>query len=306
MKVLVTGGSGMLGSSIKESALAAGHSVVSPTHRDLDLEDERRTSEFINREQPEVIYHCAARVGGIAANIASPLEFLVQNLRIDSSLLGAAAKIEVPNFFYMGSSCMYPKNLSRPMKVEDILSGPLEPTNESYALAKLVGWKTVELSGSNLNWKTVVLSNLYGPRDHFEPDRSHLLAAIIAKVHDAKLNGAPSIEMWGDGSARRQFTYVDDVAEFLVSSLTKLSQFPRTFNLGAPKDFSIFEFYQIVSNQMNYKGKILANLSKPAGMQIKLMDVETSISLGWQPQTSIEEGVRTTASWYEDHVRSGS
>ena len=141
---------------------------------------------------------------------------------------------------------MYPKNLSRPMKVEDILTGPLEPTNEGYALAKLVGWKTVELSKSELNWKTVVLSNLYGPNDHFEPERSHLLAAIIAKVHFAKLSKTPNIEMWGDGSARRQFTYVGDVADFLVNALVKPSIFPKTFNLGAPKDFSILEFYQII------------------------------------------------------------
>ncbi len=305
MKVLITGSSGMLGGSIKESALAAGHVVLSPTHAALDLEDEAGTLEYLDREQPEIIYHCAAKVGGIAANIANPLEFLIRNLRIDTSLLSAAAKNEIPNLFYMGSSCMYPRNLSRPMKVEDILTGPLEPTNEGYALAKLVGWKTVELSKRELNWKTVVLSNLYGPNDHFEPERSHLLAAIIAKVHFAKLSNSPSIEMWGDGSARRQFTYVDDVADFLVNVVTKLSIFPKTFNLGAPKDFSILEFYQIVSKQMNYAGVISPDLTKPAGMPIKLMDVETAVALGWQPRTSIEAGVQMTASWFAKHFSGG-
>jgi GDP-L-fucose synthase len=302
VKVLITGSSGMLGSSIKKSALAAGHEVLSPTHGALNLEDEKDTLEYLDHEQPQVIYHCAAKVGGIAANIANPLEYLVRNLRIDTSLLNASAKIEIPNLFYMGSSCMYPKNLSRPMKVEDILTGPLEPTNEGYALAKLVGWKTVELNSNNFNWKTVVLSNLYGPNDHFEPDRSHLLAAIIAKVHFAKIANASSIEMWGDGSARRQFTYVDDVADFLVNALKKLSSFPKTFNLGAPKDFSILEYYQIVSKQMNFDGLINSDLTKPAGMPIKLMDVEDALALGWQPRTSIEDGVQITANWFAKHI----
>ncbi len=295
----------MLGTSIKKLALGAGHEVLTPAHSALDLEDEKTTLEYLDREQPEAIFHCAAKVGGIAANIANPLEFLTRNLRIDSSLLNASAKTEVPNLFYMGSSCMYPKNLSRPMKVEDILTGPLEPTNEGYALAKLAGWKTVELSNSNLNWKTVVLSNLYGPNDHFEPERSHLLAAIIAKVYFAKVNKASSIEMWGDGSARRQFTFVDDVAEFLVNALGKLISFPKTFNLGAPKDYSILEFYQIVSKQLNFDGLINSDLTKPAGMPIKLMDVEEAMALGWQPRTSIEEGVQITASWFARHIGGG-
>lgn len=303
MKILITGASGMLGAALKQSALAAGHVVLAPTHRALDLEDEASTLKYLEQERPDAIYHCAAKVGGIAANIASPLEFLVKNLRIDSSLLGAAARTRVPNLLYMGSSCMYPKNISRAMRVEDLLTGPLEPTNEGYALAKLVGWKMVRIIGNDLNWKTVVLSNLYGPNDHFEPERSHLLAAIIAKIHHAKIANATSIEMWGDGTARRQFTYVHDVADFLVSTLSKLRLFPTTFNLGEPRDLSILEFYQVVSNQMNYKGEIVPNLSKPVGMPIKLMDVSESLALGWKPRTSIEEGIRNTASWFAESVR---
>jgi GDP-L-fucose synthase len=293
----------MLGTALTQSAFAAGHVVLSPTHNALDLEDETSTLKYLEREQPEAIFHCAAKVGGIAANIAEPLEFLVKNLRIDSSLLRAAASIGVPNLLYMGSSCMYPKNISRAMKVEDLLTGPLEPTNEGYALAKLVGWKMVKLIASDLNWKTVVLSNLYGPNDHFEPERSHLLAAIIAKVHHAKLTHATSIEMWGDGSARRQFTYVHDVADFLVSTLAKLNTFPTTYNLGEPKDHSILEFYQVVSDQMGYKGKIVPNLSKPVGMPIKLLNVSESLSLGWNPHTSMEEGIMITASWFANRVK---
>jgi GDP-L-fucose synthase len=299
MKVLVTGGSGMLGRAVSYAAKIADHRVLTPSHRELDLEDEAATLKYLEENNPEAILHCAAKVGGISANIANPSDFLSRNIKIDSALLGAAKNLNTPNLIYMGSSCMYPRNFSHPMKESEILSGQLEPTNESYALAKLVGWKTVQINSSSLNWRTFVLSNLYGPNDHFEPERSHLLAAIIAKIHLALRNNDEKIVMWGDGSARRQFTFVDDVADFIVKSLGNLVNFPATLNLGAEGDYSISDFYQIASKVMGYEGQIVADLTKPTGMARKLMDVRTASSFGWVANTTIEAGIKKTADWYQ-------
>ena len=298
MKILITGASGMLGTEIAQEALRSGHDVLLPGHGELDLRNESTTYEYLKLNSPEAIYHCAAKVGGISANIANPSEFLTENIRIDNSVLAAAKSLEIPNLIYMGSSCMYPRNLTHAMKEDEILTGQLEPTNESYALAKLVGWKTVQLNSSNLNWRTVVLSNLYGPRDHFEPNRSHLLAAIIAKTHDAKKNRASEIEMWGDGNSRREFTFAKDVAEFLISSLPGLAKFPATLNVGSGIDYSVLEYYQIVSEIMGYEGVIVPNLQRPTGMVRKLMDVSRATALGWRANTQIRIGIEATSTWY--------
>ena len=287
MKILITGAAGMLGTEIAQEALRSGHEVLLPNHGELDLRNELATYEYLKLNSPEAIYHCAAKVGGISANIANPSEFLTENIRIDSS-------------------CMYPRNLKHAMKEEEILTGQLEPTNESYALAKLVGWKTVQLNSVNLNWRTVVLSNLYGPRDHFEENRSHLLAAIIAKTHGAMKSRASEIEMWGNGDSRREFTFAKDVAEFLISSLPSLEKFPGTLNIGAGIDFSVLEYYEFVSKIMGYEGVIVPNLTRPTGMARKLMDVSRATALGWNPKTKIQVGIEVTSKWYSKNVESVS
>ena len=302
MKVLVTGGSGMLGSAVINSASLDDHQVLSPDHNELDLNEQLQTFEYLKLHQPDAIIHCAAKVGGISANIANPIEFLTKNIRMDSSLLGAAMELEIENLIYIGSSCMYPKDLPHAMNESEILSGPLEPTNEGYALAKLAGWKTVQFMSRRLNWRSFILSNLYGPHDHFQPGRSHLLAAIIEKMHLAKCQNSKSVEMWGDGSAKREFTFVDDVAEFLVGSLNRLNEFPDTLNVGAGVDHSVLDYYKLVSQTMNYPGEIDADLSKPTGMKRKLMDISRAQSFGWAPQTSIESGIEMTVRWYEENL----
>jgi GDP-L-fucose synthase len=306
MKILVTGASGMLGAEIAQESLGGGHEVLMPSHSDLDLGNELATYDYIKVNAPEVIFHCAAKVGGISANIANPSDFLRANIKIDSSVLGAAKNLEIPNLVYMGSSCMYPCNLTHAMKEDEILTGPLEPTNESYALAKLVGWKTVQHNSVDLNWRTVILSNLYGPRDHFQENRSHLLAAIIAKTDQAIKSGATEIEMWGDGSSRREFTYAKDVAEFLVSSLPILETFPPTLNVGSGVDYTVLEYYKFVSKVMGYEGSILPNLKKPTGMARKLMDVSKATTLGWKEKTDILSGIEKTSAWYSKNVNDAS
>jgi len=300
MKVLITGSSGMLGSAILKFLSTSEHDLLHPSHHILNLDDESTTNKYIELHHPDLIIHCAAKVGGISANIEQPSEFLTNNLRMDSAIFAAANKNEIKNLIYIASSCMYPRNLSHAMSESEILSGPLEPTNEGYALAKLVGWKTVQLMSEKRNWRTMVLSNLYGPHDHFETGRSHLLAAIIQKVYAAKMNDFDSIEMWGEGTARREFTYVEDVASFIVSAIERLESFPDSVNIGAGVDYSVRDYYEMVSKAMNYNGKIIPNLTKPTGMERKLMNISKAQTLGWNPSTSIEDGIMQTVLWYEN------
>jgi GDP-L-fucose synthase len=200
---------------------------------------------------------------------------------------------------------MYPRNLPHAMKEAEILSGSLEITNEGYALAKIVGWKTVQMMSVAHNWRTLVLSNLYGPGDHFESGRSHLIAAIIDKVAKAKELKLDSLEMWGDGTARREFTYVEDIALFIRNSMRQLQDFPDTLNLGSGIDYSVRDYYELVSEAMSYRGTIVPNLLKPTGMERKLMDVSKARALGWAPTTSIEDGIVETIKWYESNSMKG-
>lgn len=308
MKLLITGANGMLGRSLVNHAQLVGHEIYSPTRNELDLSNRDATLLYLKKHQPEAIIHTAARVGGISANIQNPLPFLTENIQIDSNLLMAARNTKVSNLIYIGSSCMYPKNLSHPMKENEILTGELEPTNEAYALAKIVGSKIAQLTHEidSLNWRTVVLSNLYGPHDHFEADRSHVLAAIIAKTFAAKTSQAKSIEMWGDGTARREFTFVEDVANFLIQSLTNLKMLPSIMNLGTGVDFSIRDYYTFVMSELDFKGELIADLSKPTGMRQKLMDNSLARTYGWKPTTDIHAGIKKTINWYGQSLNTGN
>ena len=308
MKLLITGANGMLGRSLVNYAQLDGHDICFPTRNELDLSNQAETLHYLEKHQPEAVIHAAARVGGISANIQNPLPFLTENILIDSSVLGAARIIKVPNLIYIGSSCMYPKNLSHPMKENEILTGELEPTNEAYALAKIVGSKITELTNEvdSLNWKTVVLSNLYGPHDHFEADRSHVLSAIIAKTFAAKDSRAKNIEMWGDGSARREFTFVEDVANFLIQSLSNLKAMPSIMNVGAGVDFSIRDYYTFVMSELDFKGELIMDLSKPTGMRQKLMDISLARTYGWKPTTDIHAGIKKTINWYGQSLNTGN
>jgi GDP-L-fucose synthase len=300
MRVLITGGNGMLGSALKRIGSDAGFTILSPSRKELDLENDVATLEYLEANPVDAVIHAAAKVGGISANIAHPVEFLTQNIGIDRNILNASLQLGVSKLVYVGSSCMYPRNLAHPMKENEILSGPLETTNEGYALAKLVGSKTVEYVAKTkkLAWRNVILSNLYGPNDHFEPERSHLLAAIIEKVFYAKNNDLLDIEMWGDGEVRREFTYVDDVASFLIKSLERLEVLPTTMNLGVGVDYTVREYYEMVIKSFGAELKIVVDSSKPVGIKRKLLDVSLAQSFGWDPKTSLKSGIESTIDWY--------
>jgi GDP-L-fucose synthase len=290
----------MLGSAIQGELLRTPHTLLSPDSSELNLLDTQSCQNYFSKNKFDLIIHCAAIVGGIKANVDSPYEFLTSNLKIDANLIDAARSFKIHNMVYIASSCMYPKNSLIAMSEELIGTGPLESTNEGYALAKLVGTKKVSITAQELGltWRTLVLSNLYGPGDHFDQDRSHLVAAIIKKVAEAKSSDSKVIDMWGDGSARREFTYVKDVADYIAMNLGNLEQLPAVLNLGLGVDYSVKEYYLEVMKAFDLEAEIKSDMSKPSGMQRKLLNVERARSLGWKPKTSLNAGLKSTIEWY--------
>ena len=303
-KVLVTGGAGMVGRHVKDQCKALGWEVFSPQSDELDLRNANATLDYIESVSPELIFHCAAYVGGIAINIAHPADFIMENILIDSSLLSASRKLRVSNLIYIASSCMYPANFRQPLKESDLLCGPLEKTNEGFALAKIAGLTTVSsvATQDNLNWKTVIPSNLYGPSDKFDLDRGHLIAAVITKTYRAILNGESTIEIWGTGNARREFTYVNDFANFIVTKSDESTLWPSYMNIGVGVDFTVFEYYTMIAEIMGYKGRFIFKQSAPEGMVQKLMDSSTARRFGWKPQTNIYQGLEKSIEWYNSIV----
>jgi GDP-L-fucose synthase len=300
MRILITGGSGMLGSAIQDELSKTSHTLLTPSSKELNLLRAESCQDFFSKNEVDFVIHCAAIVGGIKANIDEPYKYLNSNIKIDLNLFESARSFKIRNLIYIASSCMYPKDSLVAMSEELIGNGPLESTNEGYALAKLVGTKTVSITAQELglNWRTLVLSNLYGPGDHFEKDRSHLVAAIISKVAEAKSSKLRTIDMWGDGSARREFTFVNDVAEFISSNLEHLESFPIVLNIGSGIDNSVREYYEAVLNSFDLMAEIMPDGSKPSGMKRKLLNVDKAKALGWNPRTSLEMGLKLTLEWY--------
>ena len=294
----------MLGASIHRYLGTYNFQVVAPSRDELDIRDQKATFKFLKSNEIDTIIHCAAKVGGIAANVSQPADFILNNLQIDTSLMSAARDLRIGNLIYFGSSCMYPKNVTQPMNENQILSGLLEPTNQGYALAKIAGSeiaKTVSQQ-DKLNWKVLVLSNLYGPGDNFNAESSHLVAAIIAKIYQAKQDSLPEVEIWGSGNSRREFTFVDNVADFVVSNISRVSSWPTLMNLGGGVDYSVNEYYRLVSEIIGYEGRFNHALSKPDGMPKKLLDSSLAIKYGWNPKTDIKVGLLETIRYFEREV----
>ena len=289
----------MLGGSILAEAQYSGLSVLHPLRVELDLRDKAKIENYFDDHDIETVIHCAARVGGISANIESPADFILENLLIDSNLLTIAREKKVKTLVYFGSSCMYPRDFPQPLREIDILGGPLEPTNESYALAKISAARVVASTAiqDGLSWRVLIPSNLYGPRDNFNPSSSHLVASIINKAIEAKLNKLSEIEIWGDGNARREFTFVGDVAKFVIDNLETISSWSLMMNIGAGVDYSVREYYEKVCENLNLSVRFTFDKSKPAGMRQKLMSSALAQKIGWNPATQIDEGLQKTISW---------
>jgi len=306
MRVLVTGATGMLGSALlRHLHLSSNHEIFGLSRQEFDLEDIAKFSKVLESFSPDVVVHTAAKVGGLLANINNPVAFLASNISVDTNVITACLEHEVKNFVYFGSSCMYPKTAKNPLVETDILGGPLESTNEGYALAKIAGSKLCEYASNayGLNYRTIIPSNLYGPGDNFHPNSSHLIASIIRKVHHAKMTRANEIQVWGSGTARREFTYIDDLAVWLVDVLQNLNELPTRLNVGWGSDYSVKEFYLAALETMGVQVELKYDLTKPDGISNKLMDSSLARqNFSWNPKFDIHEGIETTYAWYLENV----
>ncbi|MBC7740768.1 MAG: GDP-L-fucose synthase [Bdellovibrionaceae bacterium] len=301
MKIYLTGASGMVGRNILESGIQQKHEVYSPRHSEVDLLDIASVKKSLQQLKPDLIIHCAGVVGGIQANMSQPLRFFIENLDMGKNLVAAAKELEIKKFLNMSSSCMYPKDKNTPLLESDILSGYLEPTNEGYALAKVAVTKMcsyITKQQPEYLYRTLIPCNLFGKYDKFDLAHGHMVPAVIRKIHEAVQNDSPTVEIWGDGKARREFLYTEDVADFVLFAIDKLAELPEMINVGLGHDYTILEYYQEIAKVVGFKGEFTFNLDKPIGMKRKLVDVSLATKLGWKSKTNLHEGLKKTYAYY--------
>lgn len=284
----------MVGSAIVRRLNKEGYeNIVVRSSRELDLRKQEEVEHFFYREKPEYVFLAAAKVGGIMANNTYRGEFLYDNLMIEANVIEAARKYGVKKLLFLGSSCIYPKHAPQPLKESYLLTGPLEPTNEPYAIAKIAGIKLCDAYRSQYgcNFISVMPTNLYGPNDNYDLETSHVLPALLRKFHEAKVNGKKEVVIWGTGSPMREFLHVDDLADACLFLMNTYDE-PGLINIGTGKDISIKDLALLVKNIVGYEGAITHDLSKPDGTPRKLLDVSTLHSLGWKASIGLEEGIR--------------
>ena len=300
-KVLLTGGRGMVGKNILEHAAARNFDFISPTSADLDLRDFAKTQNYFSKNSPDFVIHTAGLVGGIQANMASPVDFLVENVDLGRNVIMASRSAGVKKLLNLSSSCIFPRNAENPLKEHLILKGELEPTNEGYALAKIFALRLCEYfhkEDASLQYKTFIPCNLYGRFDKFDPKHSHLIPAIIHKVHLAKINNQKTVEIWGDGTARREFMYAGDLADAILRAISNFEGTPDLMNVGLGFDYSINEYYEAVAKVVDWHGDFVHDLSRPVGMKQKLVSVERQKKWGWSAETSLEKGISEAYDFY--------
>ena len=302
-KIYIAGHRGMVGSACWRALEGAGYlNLVGKTSKELDLRNQVLVDDFIATEKPDVIIDAAAKVGGILANDTYPYEFLMDNMLIQNNLIRAAHSHDVPKFIFLGSSCIYPKMAPQPLKEEYLLTGSLEPTNQWYAIAKISGVKLIEALRReyNLDYVSLMPTNLYGPKDNFDLTASHVLPAMIRKFHEAKMNGHAKVTLWGTGSPRREFLHVSDLSQaVLVALQSSLSD--SLLNVGSGSDISIRQLAHTVKSIIEHEGEIEWDTTKPDGTPRKLMDSSKLNINGWAPQVSLEVGIRDTYEWFLKH-----
>jgi GDP-L-fucose synthase len=303
-RIFVAGHRGLVGAAIVRRLRAEGFENLVLRGRDeLDLADASAVAEFFASERPEFVFDAAARVGGILANDTHPAEFLLDNLKIQNNLIESSWRQGVEKFLFLGSSCIYPKHAPQPMREEYLLTGPLEPTNEWYAIAKIAGIKLCQAFRKQHGFNAISLmpTNLYGPGDNFNLQGSHVLPALIRKFHEAREAGSPSVEIWGTGTPRREFLHVDDLADAALFLMEHYDS-PEIINVGVGEDISIRELAELVGRVVGYRGELAFDTSKPDGTPRKLLDVGRLWSLGWTAKTGLEEGVQRTYEWFLEHL----
>lgn len=305
-KIFIAGHKGLVGSAIHRKLNAEGfENILTRNRQELDLTNETQAEYFFRTEKPEYVFLAAAKVGGIQANNTYSADFLYQNLKIQNNILWNAFTHKVKKLLFLGSSCIYPKLAPQPLKEEYLLTGQLEPTNEAYAIAKIAGIKLAQALHKQygVNFISVMPTNLYGINDNFDLNNSHVLPALIRKFHEAQQNNTPSVTLWGTGKPRREFLYVDDLADALFFLMNNYND-PSIINIGTGNDLTIHELALLIKKIVGFKGQINYDPTRPDGTPQKLLDVTKIHALGWQAKHTLEEGLRKTLTWYAQNQKS--
>lgn len=299
-KIYIAGHRGMVGAAIWRTLEQQGyHNLIGKSSTELDLKNQAEASAFFEAEQPEVVIDAAARVGGILANNTYPYPFLMENMQIQNNLISAALQYDVEKFIFLGSSCIYPKLAPQPLKEEYLLTGPLEPTNEWYAVAKITGIKACEAIRKQFgkDYVSLMPTNLYGTHDNFDLQTSHVLPAMIRKFHDAKINGNETVTLWGTGTPKREFLFVDDMASAVVYALENTLP-EHLYNVGTGEDLEIKALAALVQEAVGHTGEVIWDDSKPDGTPRKLMDISKLHALGWKHKMELKDGIQKTYQWF--------
>jgi GDP-L-fucose synthase len=299
MTILVAGGSGLVGSAIVRELKGLNQDVIGISSKDIDLLDRNKTFEFINSLKPTAIIDSAAKVGGIGGNNSYPVEYLSQNLQIQSNLMDAAHAAKVSKFVFLGSSCIYPRDSAQPIKEEYLLTGALEQTNSAYAVAKIAGIELIKSYRKQYGYKWISLmpTNMYGPNDNFDLENGHVLPVLIRKFIEANRSGSGKVTLWGSGSPLREFLHVDDLAKAVVLCMDKYDD-SKQINIGSGHEVSIKDLASKISNAVGFKGEVIWDSSKPDGTMRKVLDSSKIANLGWKPLISLDQGIASTVEWY--------
>ena len=309
-KIFLAGHTGLVGSAILRTLKLKGYkNLVVRSHKQLDLVNQESVSDFFESEKPDLVILAAAKVGGIYANNIFPADFIYQNIMIQTNVIHASFKNNVNKLLFLGSSCIYPKLSNQPISEDSLLTGLLEPTNEPYAIAKISGIKLCESFNRQFNtdFRSIMPTNLYGINDNFHPENSHVIPALIGRFHRAKIDNLPKVEIWGDGTAKREFMFADDLADALIHLLkmdkdtyeSEIKPNQSHINVGTGCDVSIDELSRIIKKVVGYQGKICFDITKPNGAPQKLLDTKKINNLGWRSKVDLFEGLNRTYEWYE-------
>ncbi len=302
MNIFLSGANGMVGQNILQNTKSKNYNFIAPPKKSLNLLKTDEIHHFFQKHSIDLVIHAAGIVGGIEANISNPSRYLLDNTQMGINLINVCKKNKIKNLINLASSCMYPKDSNEPLTENMILSGPLEPTNEGYALAKILVTRLCEyisFDKKNFSYKTVIPCNLYGEFDNFKYESSHLIPAVIRKIYEAKKLSIDEISIWGDGLARREFMYAKDFSNFIFYAIEHFERMPQNLNVGLGYDFSINEYYQIISKIIGYDGKFTHDMSKPVGMKQKLLNIDKLNDFGWKSDFDINQGINETFQFFK-------
>jgi GDP-L-fucose synthase len=302
-KILVAGARGLVGSAIVRSLRSRGYTnIIEGTRDDVNFINQDETERYFCSEEPEYVFLAAAKVGGIMANKTRPAEFIYDNLMIQSNIINTSYDYGVKKLVFLGSSCIYPKHSNIPITEDQLMTGPLEPTNDAYAIAKIAGIRMCQAYRQQYGFNAISLqpTNLYGVNDNFNPESSHVIPGIMRRMHEAKLNGDSQFVCWGDGSPLREFLYIDDMAEACYICMNDYND-PEIINIGTGSDITIKELTEIIAKIIDYRGEIVWDTSKPNGTPRKVMNVDKLKSLGWSPKVGIRQGIYQTYEWFKEN-----